>query len=116
MGYDSSIEKVLEIRESMTLFRKFFSPGNALSLPETILGNVRHGVRLSAARRAASLANLSCPPHRSLHMPHDYYADEVADPQMTVKELRGVIRRQRVLLIISLIANIAMLLKDYKRC
>jgi hypothetical protein len=49
-------------------------------------------------------------------MPHDYYPDEVADPKRTVQELRGVIRRQRILLTLSLIVNILILLKDYKRC
>ena len=44
-------------------------------------------------------------------MPHDEYPDEVSDPKMIIKELRGVIRRQRILLVVSVII-IALLMKD----
>jgi len=36
-------------------------------------------------------------------MPHDEYPDEVEDRACVINELRGVIRRQRVLLILCLL-------------
>ncbi len=41
-------------------------------------------------------------------MPHNEYPDEVADPLMIIKELRGVIIRQRVIIIICLMLILAM--------
>ncbi len=41
-------------------------------------------------------------------MPHDEFPDEVADPLMIIRELRGVIIRQRVIIIICLMLALAM--------
>ena len=49
-------------------------------------------------------------------MPHDEYPDDVSDPLPVIKELRGVVRRQRLLLLASLAANLVMFVRIYKSC
>ncbi len=44
-------------------------------------------------------------------MPHDEYPDEVEDRARVINELRGVIRRQRLLSIISLLIIIYLLVR-----
>ncbi|MBA2503767.1 MAG: hypothetical protein H0V27_12900 [Pyrinomonadaceae bacterium] len=41
-------------------------------------------------------------------MPHNEYPDEVADPLMLIKELHGVIIRQRMIIIICLMLILVM--------
>ena len=41
-------------------------------------------------------------------MPHNEFPDEVADPLMLIRELRGVMIRQRVIIIICLMLILAM--------
>jgi len=40
----------------------------------------------------------------------------VSDPLLVIKELRGVIRRQRVLLVVSLAANVLIFARVYVGC
>ena len=61
------------------------------------------------------LVTENSPALRSSAVPHHEYPDEVSDPKLIIKELRGVIRRQRILLIVSVIINIALLVKVYGR-
>ena len=49
-------------------------------------------------------------------MPHDQYPDELSDPLLTIKELRGVTRRQRLLMLASFAANVVMFVRIYKSC
>ncbi len=43
-----------------------------------------------------------------VRMPHNEYPDEVADPLMLIKELHGVIIRQRMIIIICLMLILVM--------
>lgn len=49
-------------------------------------------------------------------MPHDEHPDDVSDPLLIIKELRGVVRRQRLLLLASFATNVLMFVRLYKSC
>lgn len=40
-------------------------------------------------------------------MPHDEYPDEVEDPRLVIVELGGVVRRQRLLLVLCVLIIMA---------